>query len=206
MAAEEEDILDHCRDERRVGGTSTSSGSPPGPTRLQHTEADKAYMRLALQVAERALQLGEVPVGCVLVLEKDETETSSSNPVVVSHGANQVNATRDATRHAEIVAIDRLLTGSISSDQLRLPAAVLAQAAAQSGCLPANSPLWPGNDAKLNEAWQDQWEHILSKSSSSHEGNTGNVYGWGTGQRLTQKDLAQCKLYVRRYAMEIPAY
>ena len=45
--------------------------------------------------------------------------------VVISHGANQVNACRDATRHAELVALDRLLTGSVSTDQLRLPESYL---------------------------------------------------------------------------------
>lgn len=71
---------------------------------------DEYYMRIALQVAQDALMFGEVPVGCVLVY-KDR---------ILSHGANQVNATRDATRHAEIVAIDRWLTQGKSSDQLRM--------------------------------------------------------------------------------------
>ena len=44
----------------------------------------------------------------------------------MSHGANQVNATRDPTRHAELVAFDRLLTGGRSSDLLRLDPHVLA--------------------------------------------------------------------------------
>jgi hypothetical protein len=75
-----------------------------------------SYMRMALQVGQAALEIGEVPVGCVIVLRRDDGDS-----VVISHGANQVNCTRDATRHAEIVAIDRLLTGGQSSDLLRLP-------------------------------------------------------------------------------------
>jgi Cytosine/adenosine deaminases len=112
-------------------------------------------MRKALQVAQRALKDGEVPVGCVLVLRdstdlhKDHSDThstgvnndrssSSSSPschkdydyrtsshVIISHGANQVNATRDATRHAECIAIDRVLTGGLMSDQCRLPQQVI---------------------------------------------------------------------------------
>ncbi len=105
---------------------------------------DEYFMRRALEVAEKALKVGEVPVGCVIVLSGDhpfvrerikkfnsQSEKSASNDeqngdkicnrVIISHGANQVNATRDATRHAEIVAIDRLLTNGCSSDQLRLP-------------------------------------------------------------------------------------
>ena len=112
---------------------------------------DEYYMRYALKVAENALEIGEVPVGAVIVLDinqyqhhkssqptslsagnrhngsitANQTPTISAPPckdfsVVISHGANQVNATRDATRHAEIVAIDRLLSYGVSSDQLRL--------------------------------------------------------------------------------------
>lgn len=154
---------------------------------------DERYMRQALHVAREALQIGEVPVGCVVVYhpppdaredeprsqaneEKvDATNGSESinssvmsippgstggdneahppttrtplqlapsaepenqalrrpaelprSGVVVSHGANQVNATRDPTRHAELVAFDRLLAGGRSSDQLRLEPHVLA--------------------------------------------------------------------------------
>ena len=111
-----------------------------------------------MKVAKDALEIGEVPVGCVIVLDLDQYQKYCSDPssssttttkvqqvkdgerrlspssssslrpllnkessVIISHGANQVNATRDATRHAEIVAIDRLLTLGISSDELRLP-------------------------------------------------------------------------------------
>jgi len=52
-------------------------------------DEDVYFMRQALKVAQAALDLGEVPVGCVIVLP---TEKGS---VIVSHGANQVNATRD---------------------------------------------------------------------------------------------------------------
>ena len=71
------------------------------------------YMQQALQHAEQALQLGEVPVGCIIVHSPSKT--------ILSYGANMVNATRDATRHAEIVAMDRLLTGTgRCSDELSL--------------------------------------------------------------------------------------
>jgi tRNA(Arg) A34 adenosine deaminase TadA len=159
---------------------------------VHEENVDERYMRQALRVAREALEIGEVPVGCVVVYhppqraraddphqhaldEEDATygsgrnessvlptspgETgeangaclpsiSSSLPadpnhpmarsahrpaatlrgsgVVVSHGANQVNATRDPTRHAELVAFDRILTDGRSSDQLRLDPHVLA--------------------------------------------------------------------------------
>ena len=75
---------------------------------------DIFFMRQALAVAEKALAIGEVPVGCVIVMP---SAASKDRGTIVSHGANQVNATRDATRHAELVAIDRMLTLGASSDQ-----------------------------------------------------------------------------------------
>jgi tRNA(Arg) A34 adenosine deaminase TadA len=89
-------------------------------------------MRLALHQSSLALQMSEVPVGCVFVAEESfstsSSSTSPSSPVdqasdlkVVAYGHNLVNRTRDATRHAEMVAIDRFLTGGASSDALSLP-------------------------------------------------------------------------------------
>ena len=154
-----------------------------------YTSEDEAYMRLALQVAERALQLGEVPVGCVLVYDNPK-EGPSSSSVVVSHGANQVNATRDATRHAEIVAIDRLLTQGRSSDALRLDPTVLTQSA-RSDMLPADSPLLPANQAQLEACWADQWVNV-----PEHAQHWKKSYGWGTGRVLSEDDLPFCRLYV----------
>ena len=56
------------------------------------------YMKDAMEMAEFALKRQEVPVGCVVVY-KDR---------VVAQGCNEVNLTKNATRHAELVAIDHL--------------------------------------------------------------------------------------------------
>jgi len=56
---------------------------------------DGDAMRLALAEAARALEEGEVPVGCVIV----------HDGVIVGRGHNLVERLRDATAHAEIVAI-----------------------------------------------------------------------------------------------------
>lgn len=138
------------------------------------------YMHLALEVARAALEVGEVPVGCVIVLEHHQLQES----VVVSHGANQVNATRDATRHAEIVAIDRMLTGGMASDQLRLPPETIAKAAAHGVVVPA--PLLHDDDVH-----QDQWVNVPNVPN-----HWKNDYGWGSG-KLYQPDIfANCDLYV----------
>lgn len=57
------------------------------------------FMELALEQAKFALDNLEVPVGCVIV----------EDGKVISYGSNKTNATRNATRHAEMEAIDVLL-------------------------------------------------------------------------------------------------
>lgn len=62
-------------------------------------ESDEVYMREALKEAKCAMEINEVPVGCVLV---------SSTGAVVSRGHNLTNRTCDATQHAELVAKAKL--------------------------------------------------------------------------------------------------
>ena len=56
---------------------------------------DDAWMRLALDEAEDAAEAGEVPVGAVIVREGE----------VIARAANASEASRDATSHAELLAI-----------------------------------------------------------------------------------------------------
>jgi tRNA-specific adenosine deaminase 2 len=140
---------------------------------------DEYFMRRALQVAENALKAGEVPVGCVIVLceehpviakrrgnyvsEDDHSGGDSSRRTIISHGANQCNATRDATRHAELVAIDRLLTDGASSDQLRLPPGVETKA----------SKVPKVVEQARKTLWEDRW--INEPNDPNHWKNS---FGW----------------------------
>lgn len=189
----------------------------PTPTMERNKKLEEYYMRQALSVARAALEVGEVPVGCVIVLRNpDEScgkDTCSSGTsynavstadddipwnhpsVIVSHGANQVNATRDATRHAEVVAIDRMLTGGLSSDHLRLPPRVMAQSA--HGRIPNDSPLLAnstgadgsGSSATIN-GWNDAWVNAPTEP----EWKKG--YGWGSGRTYSADIFRRCDLYV----------
>ena len=58
-------------------------------------ENDEKWMSVALQQADLAFSLGEVPVGCVIVKENQ----------LLGKGYNQVEMLKDATAHAEILAI-----------------------------------------------------------------------------------------------------
>ena len=57
------------------------------------------WMQKAFQLAKDALNIGEVPVGCIFVYEDE----------IIATGRNEVNETKNATRHAELVAVDRVL-------------------------------------------------------------------------------------------------
>ena len=57
---------------------------------------DADYMRMALEEAQKAYDLGEVPIGAVLVDASGE---------VVARGHNMREIWRDATAHAEMIAI-----------------------------------------------------------------------------------------------------
>jgi tRNA(adenine34) deaminase len=56
---------------------------------------DPQGMQAAVREAERALAIDEVPVGCVIV----------HDGVIIGRGHNQVERLKDATAHAEMIAI-----------------------------------------------------------------------------------------------------
>ena len=58
-------------------------------------EPDRRWMKLAMKEAERAFDLGEVPIGAVVVRNSD----------IVGRGHNLVERLKDPTAHAEIIAI-----------------------------------------------------------------------------------------------------
>ncbi|XP_055849954.1 tRNA-specific adenosine deaminase 2 [Episyrphus balteatus] len=57
------------------------------------------FMEEAFIEARKAISAGEVPVGCVFIYNKE----------IIARGSNDVNATKNATRHAEFVCIDQTL-------------------------------------------------------------------------------------------------
>lgn len=55
------------------------------------------YMKAALKLAEKALALGEVPIGCVIVHEGK----------IIGRGYNRRNTDKNTLAHAEITAINK---------------------------------------------------------------------------------------------------
>ncbi|KAG7571083.1 hypothetical protein FFLO_00908 [Filobasidium floriforme] len=65
----------------------------------EQSEEDKTWMRVALDMAEEALQAAEVPVGCVFV----------RNGEAIAKARNRTNEWRNATLHAELVSLDHII-------------------------------------------------------------------------------------------------
>ena len=58
---------------------------------------DEYYMKEALKQAKKAMKLGEVPIGCVIVYED----------TIIGRGYNRRNTDKNTLSHAEITAINR---------------------------------------------------------------------------------------------------
>jgi tRNA(adenine34) deaminase len=59
------------------------------------SEANQRFMRSALKEAGKAFEMGEVPIGAVII----------HNNQVIGKGYNQVETLKDPTAHAEMIAI-----------------------------------------------------------------------------------------------------
>ena len=69
------------------------------------TDSDKEFMKGALNEAEKALNEGEVPVGCVIVYQDK----------IIGRGHNKTVESRNGTRHAEFEAFDQILNSGYDS-------------------------------------------------------------------------------------------
>lgn len=71
------------------------------------SEKDNFFLDIAFDLAHEAIAHDEVPVGCVFVVNDKE----------IARGRNDVNRSKNPTRHAEMVALDKLKTYCLSSGQ-----------------------------------------------------------------------------------------
>jgi tRNA(adenine34) deaminase len=74
----------------------TAIKNPP-PAGLTTAEIDEYWMQYAYKLADKAAQLGEVPVGAVLVLDNQ----------LIGEGWNRSIQNHDPTAHAEMMALKR---------------------------------------------------------------------------------------------------
>lgn len=76
------------------------------------------FMTLAIAKAEESLKDGEIPVGAIFVCDSDAAHLgtvaepsagSDFGKVVMAATSNKTNASKNGTRHAEMVAIDQII-------------------------------------------------------------------------------------------------
>ncbi len=91
---------------------SSSSTSNEQLDQVAQLERDESFMRLALVQAQQAEQLGEVPVGAVIVRDG----------IVLGEGHNQPISANDPTAHAEVMALRH---AAKQAQNYRLPDATL---------------------------------------------------------------------------------
>ncbi|XP_024395748.1 tRNA-specific adenosine deaminase TAD2 isoform X1 [Physcomitrium patens] len=106
--AHSQEALNGVREEDEAVAELKTSPTSPISERLESVrmagvaddESIMKFMKLAFIEAREALARLEVPVGCVIVNDGE----------VIGRGSNCTNETRNATRHAEMVAIDMVLS------------------------------------------------------------------------------------------------
>ncbi|KAI0772505.1 cytidine deaminase-like protein [Trametes elegans] len=81
-------------------GADQREGGPQAAPELEVLEdVHLNWMKCAMDMAEEALAAQEVPVGCVFVRDNR----------IIARARNRTNQLRNATRHAELEAIDEIL-------------------------------------------------------------------------------------------------
>ncbi len=63
------------------------------------------FMRLALREAGAAAEVGEVPAGCVIIRRPDSDDRPLAAVKVLARAHNQTETLKDATAHAEMIAL-----------------------------------------------------------------------------------------------------
>ena len=63
------------------------------------------FMRLALREASKAAEAGEVPTGCVIVQKPKTLDQPLAAVKVLARAHNQTELLKDATAHAEMIAL-----------------------------------------------------------------------------------------------------
>ena len=63
------------------------------------------FMRLALREAAKAAEAGEVPTGCVIIRQPESPDIPLAAVKVLARAHNQTEMLKDATAHAEMIAL-----------------------------------------------------------------------------------------------------
>ncbi len=94
-------------EERRGVGRADAGAAATAPLLRDSLQDRRLYMGLALEEARKAAAIGEVPVGAVVVHEPYDRATRKAvgDPQVVSRAYNLRETIKDASAHAELLAM-----------------------------------------------------------------------------------------------------
>lgn len=94
-------------EERRGVGRAGAGAAATAPLLRDSLQDRRLYMGLALEEARKAAAIGEVPVGAVVVHEPYDRATRKAvgDPQVVSRAYNLRETIKDASAHAELLAM-----------------------------------------------------------------------------------------------------
>ena len=83
----------------------TSAHRPPTMPPMLTADFHAYFMRLALREAARAAEAEEVPAGCVIVQKPASPDLPLAAVKVLARAHNQTEMLKDATAHAEMIAL-----------------------------------------------------------------------------------------------------
>lgn len=90
-----EEIKDILAEEAPVAAPEEAAVAPEAAPSVEFSRDDVKYMKAALKQAQKALAIGEVPIGAVIV----------ENGKIIGRGYNRRNTDHTTLAHAEITAI-----------------------------------------------------------------------------------------------------
>lgn len=86
-------------------GCEFSRRADPAPQAAPSQAFNEFFMKLALEEAEKARLLGEVPTGCVIIRRPDSPDAAPDENMVIARAHNMTETDRNPTAHAEMLAI-----------------------------------------------------------------------------------------------------
>lgn len=95
----------------KIDETPSATNMQRHQERKEHATDDEAYMNLAIEEAALAAAEGEVPVGAVVVYAPHDPATRKplAAPTVIAKAHNMREALKDASAHAEFLAMQKAM-------------------------------------------------------------------------------------------------
>lgn len=127
---------------------------------VEKSEKDLVFMKEALRQAQIAYEMGEVPVGCVLVHDQK----------IIAKGYNQVELLKDATAHAEMICLtsasEHLEDWRLENTTLYCSLEPCLMCAGAMFAARVNRVVWAAKDLRVGA--NGSWIDVFSKNHPIH--------------------------------------